>query len=73
MIIRRYDISEGLRRLRCRTLIFVGDSSLYYSDALHMASKLDRRYSALVEVYPETIHLLCLLQSRRSLVVFGTL
>ncbi|XP_020099110.1 pollen-specific protein SF21-like isoform X1 [Ananas comosus] len=46
----RYDISEGLRRLRCRTLIFVGDSSLYYSDALHMASKLDRRYSALVEV-----------------------
>jgi len=47
---RRPDITEGLKRLKCRTLIFVGDSSPFNSEALHMASKLDRRFSALVEV-----------------------
>lgn len=47
---RRLDITEGLKSLRCRTLIFVGDSSPFHSEALHMTSKLDRRYSALVEV-----------------------
>ncbi|KAM1021636.1 hypothetical protein ACFX2J_042518 [Malus domestica] len=46
----RPDISEGLRKLQCRTLIFVGDSSPFHSEALYMTSKLDRRYSALVEV-----------------------
>lgn len=48
---RRPDITEGLKRLRCRTLIFIGDSSPFHSEALHMISKLDRRYSALVEVW----------------------
>ncbi|KAG2718242.1 hypothetical protein I3843_03G205000 [Carya illinoinensis] len=47
---RRPDITEGLKRLRCRSLIFVGDSSPFHSEALHMTSKLDRRFSALVEV-----------------------
>lgn len=47
---RRYDISEGLRKLQCRSLIFVGDMSPLHADALHMTSKLDRRFSALVEV-----------------------
>lgn len=47
---RRPDITEGLKRLKCRTLIFVGDSSPFHSDALHMTAKLDRRFSALVEV-----------------------
>ncbi|KAK8472804.1 hypothetical protein PHAVU_002G304800 [Phaseolus vulgaris] len=46
----RPDISDGLKRLKCRTLIFVGDSSPFHSEALYMTSKLDRRYSALVEV-----------------------
>ncbi|GMN65475.1 hypothetical protein TIFTF001_034546 [Ficus carica] len=46
----RPDITEGLKRLRCRTLIFVGDSSPFHSEALHMTAKLDRRFSALVEV-----------------------
>ncbi|XP_019447993.1 PREDICTED: pollen-specific protein SF21-like [Lupinus angustifolius] len=46
----RRDITEGLKRLKCRTLIFVGDSSPFHLEALHMISKLDRRYSALVEV-----------------------
>jgi len=47
---RRPDISEGLRKLQCRSLIFVGDMSPFHSEALHMTSKLDRRFSALVEV-----------------------
>ncbi|KAG5048260.1 hypothetical protein JHK85_009363 [Glycine max] len=46
----RYDISEGLRKLECRSLIFVGDMSCFHGEALHMTSKLDRRLSALVEV-----------------------
>ncbi|KAG5018475.1 hypothetical protein JHK82_014419 [Glycine max] len=46
----RYDISEGLRKLQCRSLIFVGDMSPFHAEALHMTSKLDRRLSALVEV-----------------------
>ncbi|PWA47452.1 SF21C1 [Artemisia annua] len=47
---RRPDITEGLTKLKCRTLIFVGDSSPFHSESLHMTSKLDRRYNALVEV-----------------------
>ncbi|KAF8406913.1 hypothetical protein HHK36_006034 [Tetracentron sinense] len=46
----RPDITQGLKKLQCRTLIFVGENSLFHSEALHMALKLDRRYSALVEV-----------------------
>ncbi|ESW24920.1 hypothetical protein PHAVU_004G171900 [Phaseolus vulgaris] len=46
----RPDITERLKRLKCRTLIFVGDSSPFHSEALHMTSKLDKRYTALVEV-----------------------
>ncbi|KAK1408135.1 hypothetical protein QVD17_39769 [Tagetes erecta] len=47
---RRPDITEGLKSLRCRSLIFVGENSPFNSDSVHMTSKLDRRRSALVEV-----------------------
>ncbi|PWA95130.1 NDRG, Alpha/Beta hydrolase fold protein [Artemisia annua] len=46
----RPDITDGLKRLQCRTLIFVGENSPFHSESLHMTSKLDRRFSALVEV-----------------------
>ncbi|CAL5435752.1 unnamed protein product [Camellia sinensis] len=46
----RPDITEGLKKLQCRSLIFVGENSSFHAEALHMTSKLDRRYSALVEV-----------------------
>ncbi|KAL6556669.1 Protein ndl2 [Orobanche gracilis] len=46
----RPDITDGLRRLRCRSLIFVGENSPFHYEALHMTSNLDRRFSALVEV-----------------------
>lgn len=44
------DISEGLKKLQCRSLIFIGEDSSFHSEAVPMATKLDRRFSALVEV-----------------------
>ncbi|CAL5059369.1 unnamed protein product [Urochloa decumbens] len=46
----RYDLTEQLKQLQCRTLIFVGENSQFHTEAVHMTSKLDRRYCALVEV-----------------------
>jgi len=47
---RRHDLTESLKKLQCRTLIFVGENSQFHADAVHMTTKLDRRYCALVEV-----------------------
>lgn len=60
---RRPDITKGLRKLQCRSLIFVGENSPFHSEALHMTSKLDRRFSALVEVFQTGVPfiMLCLL------------
>ncbi|XP_075508265.1 protein NDL2-like isoform X1 [Primulina tabacum] len=55
----RPDITDGLSKLQCRSLIFVGENSPFHYEALHMTSKLDRRFSALVEVCDspfETLH-----------------
>ncbi|URE11105.1 Ndr family [Musa troglodytarum] len=46
----RHDLMEDLKKLRCRTLIFVGENSPFHSEALNMTTELDKRYSALVEV-----------------------
>ncbi|KAJ1259599.1 hypothetical protein BS78_10G168100 [Paspalum vaginatum] len=46
----RKDLTENLKQLRCRTLIFVGENSQFHAEAVDMTAKLDRRYSALVEV-----------------------
>ncbi|KAI3820402.1 hypothetical protein L1987_07948 [Smallanthus sonchifolius] len=46
----RPDLTAGLKRLQCRSLILVGENSPFNSDSLHMTSKLDRRFSALIEV-----------------------
>ncbi|CAN6194816.1 unnamed protein product [Urochloa humidicola] len=46
----RKDLTENLKQLQCRTLIFVGENSQFHSEAVHMTAKLDSRYSALVEV-----------------------
>lgn len=47
---RRPDLTDGLKTLKCRTLVFVGESSPFHFEALHMIAKLDKRCSALVEV-----------------------
>ncbi|ERN20367.1 hypothetical protein AMTRI_Chr03g45950 [Amborella trichopoda] len=46
----RYDLTDGLKKLHCRTLIFVGDNSPFHAEALHINAKMDRKYNALVEV-----------------------
>lgn len=59
LICRRPDITEGLKGLNCRTLIFVGDSSPFHSEAIHMTSKIDRKFSALVEVCSTQCRYIC--------------
>ncbi|KAF6162743.1 hypothetical protein GIB67_029012 [Kingdonia uniflora] len=46
----RHDVSENMKKLLCKTLIFVGESSPFHSEAVHMNAKMDKRNSALVEV-----------------------
>ncbi|KAK9146662.1 hypothetical protein Sjap_006565 [Stephania japonica] len=50
MEILRDDLSESLKKLQCKSLIFVGESSPFHSEAVHMSAKMDRRNCALVEV-----------------------
>lgn len=54
---RRPDLTDGLKMLKCRTLVFVGESSPFHCEALHMIAKLDKRCSALVEVITEHVFL----------------
>ncbi|KAL0702895.1 hypothetical protein Bca4012_059017 [Brassica carinata] len=44
---RRHDIINGLKSLKCRTLIFIGDQSPFHSETLHMVTAFERKYSAL--------------------------
>jgi pimeloyl-ACP methyl ester carboxylesterase len=55
----RQDLTENLEKLKCRTLILVGDQSPFYHEALHINNAMNRRYNALIEVRAE--HLLHLL------------
>ncbi|XP_057962802.1 protein NDL1-like isoform X2 [Malania oleifera] len=46
----RHDLTEGLKRLRCKTLIFVGENSPFRAESVYMSAKMDRKSTALVEV-----------------------
>ncbi|XP_043698210.1 protein NDL2-like isoform X3 [Telopea speciosissima] len=46
----RHDLTDGLKKLKCKTLIFVGERSPFHSEALHLSAKMDKRSSSLVEV-----------------------
>ncbi|XP_024385493.1 protein NDL2 [Physcomitrium patens] len=46
----RHDLTENLKKLRCRTLILVGEESPFYHEALHISNAMNRRYNALIEV-----------------------
>jgi pimeloyl-ACP methyl ester carboxylesterase len=46
----RRDISETLKKLKCRTLILVGDQSPFHREAVHISHAMNRRYNALIEV-----------------------
>ncbi|KAK1306477.1 Pollen-specific protein SF21 [Acorus calamus] len=46
----RHDLTERLKNLQCKALIFVGENSPFHSEAIHMSAKMDKRTNALVEV-----------------------
>lgn len=46
----RGDLSEGLAKLKCRTLIIVGENSPFHCESVHMSTVMSRRYQALIEV-----------------------
>ncbi|GAU21446.1 hypothetical protein TSUD_32770 [Trifolium subterraneum] len=46
----RQDLSEGLKNLQCKTLIFAGESSPFHAESIYMSKKMDSKICALVEV-----------------------
>ncbi|XP_041022339.1 protein NDL1-like isoform X2 [Juglans microcarpa x Juglans regia] len=46
----RPDLTDGLKKLQCKTLIFVGESSEFHAEAVYMSGKMGRKSCALVEV-----------------------
>lgn len=46
----RRDLTENLKKLKCRTLILVGDQSPFHREAVHISDAMNRRYNALIEV-----------------------
>lgn len=46
----RHDLTDGLKKLQCKTLIFVGESSPFHVESVYMSSKMGRKRCALVEV-----------------------
>ncbi|KAI6684972.1 hypothetical protein NL676_030885 [Syzygium grande] len=47
---RRHDLTDSLKNLHCKTLIFVGESSPFHAESMFMSAKMDRKVCALVEV-----------------------
>ncbi|XP_028790278.1 protein NDL1 isoform X2 [Neltuma alba] len=50
LAINKHDLTEGLKNLRCKTLIFAGASSPFHAESVHMSAKMDKKACALVEV-----------------------
>ncbi|PWA80396.1 protein arginine N-methyltransferase 1 [Artemisia annua] len=48
---RRRDITEELANLKCKTIIFVGESSPFLDESYHMTAKLGGKRCTLVEVH----------------------
>ncbi|XP_028123311.1 protein NDL1-like [Camellia sinensis] len=46
----RHDLIEGLNKLPCKTLIFVGDYSPFHTESVYMNATMEKRICALVEV-----------------------
>ncbi|KAJ9185862.1 hypothetical protein P3X46_005447 [Hevea brasiliensis] len=46
----RHDLTDGLKELQCKTLIFVGESSQFRDESVYMSAKLGKKICALVEV-----------------------
>ncbi|XP_054822505.1 protein NDL1-like isoform X2 [Prosopis cineraria] len=50
LAINKRDLTESLKNLRCKTLIFAGASSPFHAESVHMSAKMDKKTCALVEV-----------------------
>ncbi|CAA7395407.1 unnamed protein product [Spirodela intermedia] len=48
---RRCDLTENLKELQCKTLIFVGERSPFYSEARHMIEKMGCASPDLIEIH----------------------
>ncbi|CAL5330453.1 unnamed protein product [Camellia sinensis] len=46
----RHDLTEGLKKLPCKTLIFVGDCSPFHTESVYMNAMMEKKIRALVEV-----------------------
>ncbi|KAJ4831140.1 Protein ndl2 [Turnera subulata] len=46
----RQDLTDGLVELDCKTLIFVGENSVFRDESVYMSSKMGKKTCALVEV-----------------------
>lgn len=46
----RHDLTKGLKELQCKTLIFVGESSPFHTESLHMSATMGSKNCGLVEV-----------------------
>ncbi|XWS42485.1 hypothetical protein CRYUN_Cryun16bG0017900 [Craigia yunnanensis] len=47
---KRHDLTDDLKKLQCKTLIFVGESSPFHTESVHMSTKIGRKNCTLVEV-----------------------
>lgn len=47
---RRHDLTQSLKSLQCKTLIFVGENSPFHAESVYMNAKMDGKSCALVEV-----------------------
>ncbi|GAY54190.1 hypothetical protein CUMW_154780 [Citrus unshiu] len=50
LLYRRHDLTKGLKELQCKTLIFVGESSPFHTESLHMSATMGSKNCGLVEV-----------------------
>ncbi|XVF42145.1 hypothetical protein PTKIN_Ptkin01aG0336100 [Pterospermum kingtungense] len=47
---KRHDLTDELKKLQCKTLVFVGESSPFRTESVHMSTKIGRKNCTLVEV-----------------------
>nr|AFK42089.1 unknown [Lotus japonicus] len=45
----RHDLTEGLKNLQCKTLIFAGESSPFHAESVYMSTKINGKICAFVE------------------------
>ncbi|XWS64666.1 hypothetical protein CRYUN_Cryun05aG0022700 [Craigia yunnanensis] len=47
---KRHDLTDDLKKLQCKTLIFVGECSPFHTESVHMSTKIGKKNCTLIEV-----------------------